>query len=47
VKVLLLFILLTFLLAARATRRGRPIRAWSLLVVTVAVAASFYSLRVI
>jgi hypothetical protein len=47
VKLLLLFLLATFLLAARATRRGRPIRTLPLLIATTILAASYYSLRFI
>jgi hypothetical protein len=47
VKVLLLFILATFLLATRATRRGKYPRTWPLLLATVVVSASYYSLRFI
>jgi hypothetical protein len=47
VKVLLVFLLLTFLFAIRAANRGRPSRIWVLLVVTVFVAASLMTRRAI
>jgi hypothetical protein len=46
-KVLLLFLLLTVLMAARATRKGREMRVWPLLIASFLVGASFYSLSVI
>ena len=46
-RVLLLFLLLTFLIAIRAANRGRPSRWWTLAVFSVVVAAAFYTRRVI
>jgi hypothetical protein len=47
VKVLLLFLLLTFLFAIRAANRGRRSRIWILLVVTAFVATSLMTRRAI
>jgi hypothetical protein len=46
-KVLLLFLMVTFLLAIRGGRRNRPIRTWPLVVASTVVGAAFLSLRVI
>jgi hypothetical protein len=47
VQVLLLFLLLTFLVAIWAANRGKPSRWWTLAIVTIVVAAAFYTRRVI
>jgi hypothetical protein len=47
VKVLLTFLLATFLLAVWSANHSRPSRAWSLAVVSLFVAAAFLSQRVI
>jgi hypothetical protein len=46
-KVLLLFLLLTMLLAIRGARRGKPARFWPVFIASVIVSAAFLSQRVI
>jgi hypothetical protein len=46
-KLLLTYLLVTFVLALRTARKGRPIPAWPLLVAAVFVGAAFLSQRVI
>jgi hypothetical protein len=47
VKVLLAFLLATFLIGVWGANRGRPSRAWVLGIVSVLLAVSFLSQRVI
>lgn len=46
-KLLLTFLILTFLLALRTTRKGGTVSAWPLVVAAVFVSAAYLSLRVI
>ena len=46
-KVLLLFLLATFLVAVWSANRGRPSRAWVLALASLFVAGMFLSQRVI
>jgi hypothetical protein len=46
-KLLLIYLLVTFVLALRTTRKGRPLPAWPLLVAAVFVGAAYLSQRVI
>jgi hypothetical protein len=46
-KLLLTYLLVTFVLAVRTTRKGRALPVWPLLVAAVFVGAAFLSQRVI
>jgi hypothetical protein len=46
-KLLLTYLLVTFVLAVRTTRKGRPLPVWPLLIAAVFVGAAFLSQRVI
>ncbi len=46
-KLLLTYLVVTFVLAMRTTRKGRPLPVWPLLVATVFVGAAYLSQRVI
>jgi hypothetical protein len=45
VKILLAFLLGTFFVSIWSTRRGGPMRAWPLLIVSVVVGAAYLSQR--
>jgi hypothetical protein len=47
VKVLLLFLLVTFLVAVWSANRGKPSRAWALAVVALFVGAAYLKQRFI
>jgi hypothetical protein len=46
-KVLLAYLLVTFVLALRSTRRGRPIPVWPLVIAAFVVGAAYLSRQVI
>ena len=46
-QLLLLFLLGTFFVSIRSTRRGRPLRAWPLVLVSLVVGAAYLSQRAI
>jgi hypothetical protein len=46
-KLLLTYLIVTFVLALRTTRKGRPLPVWPLLVAAVFVGAAYLSQRVI